>query len=396
MQLETSDNRGNVLEVMWETHREFLRRFLIALTRDIDLADDLLQESYLKARAGIENYRGGDPRAWLSAIVKNSFHSHSRLRYVRSEILLDDQNYHASGTMEDRLDLIEIRRAISDLPETQRRALVMKHYGGYNYEDIAAYMGCPTGTAKSRVSSALKRLREALAVPREEMVDVKCADLTERMLMDFIYDRMAESEKKQVEEHLARCSSCRERTAEVGLVLRALDAVEVDSRGTFIIELHEDGTASSYMFMTSPNNEHESVEELVIGCSPLSAAFVNGHEARIEQIEGESKMPQMYKLHLAQRVGPGEQVDLLMIGLQAPEEVTKDLGGGLHAVDSIKLVFDQEFLYLLAVRLPAGAVHEGAMPEPQEVRGNRTTTIVWRDVLKPNVKREFSLQYRLK
>lgn len=397
MQLETSDNRGNALELMWETHREFLRRFLIGLTRDIDLADDLLQESYLKARSGIESYRGGDPRAWLSAIAKNSFFSHMRLRYVHSEILLDDQNCLGSGTMEDRLDLIEIRRAISDLPETQRRALVMKHYGGYNYEDIAAYMGCPTGTAKSRVSSALRKLRETLAVPSEEMADVKCADLTERMLMDFIYGWIGEPERKEVEEHLTACSSCRERAAEVALVLRALDAVEANYRGTFISELHEDDTASAYMFVTDHNQTKQQMEEMIIGCGPINFAFVNGYEAKIEPIGVVPIFDQgrEYRLHLAQPIAPDEQIELLMISKPMKGSV-KDLGGGLYHFGHNKLIFGKETVYVMAMRLPARATFESGLPEPQEIRKNGATTVIWRDMLKPNVEREFSLQYRLK
>ena len=397
MQPETRDNRGNALEPMWEIHREFLRRLLIGLTKDIDLADDLLQDCYLKARAGIDSYRGGNPQAWLSAIARNVFYSHMRLRYVRSEILLNDEYCSASGAMEDRLDLIEIRRAISDLPEVQRRALVMKHYGGYNYDDIASYMGCPTGTAKSRVSSALRTLRETLAVPREEMTDVKCADLADRMLMDFIYGRMTESERKQVEGHLATCSSCRERAAEVGFVLRALDAVEADYTGTFIIELHGDGVASSYMFVTCRKQAEEQMDEMIIGCGPINFAFVNGQEAKIEPIGIARVFDQgrSYKLHLAQPIAPGEQIELLMISRPMNGRV-KDLGDGMHRFGPAKLMFNWETVYVMAMRLPAGAVFESATPEPREIRKNGATTVVWRDVLKPNVEREFFLQYRLR
>lgn len=396
MQVEKSENRGELLGSMWKTHREYLRRLLIGLTRDIDLADDLLQESYLKALAGIDGYRGGDERAWLTAIVKNSFYSHMRCRYVLSEIPLGDEDRESSGAMEDHLDLIEVRRAVSDLPEIQRRALLMKHYGGYNYEDIAAHMGCPVGTAKSRVGLALRKLREVLAVPREEIAVVKCADLAERTLMDFVYGRMPESERKRVEEHLAACPACRDRAGEVGLVLRALDAVEADFRGTFIIELHEDGTASSYMFVTDRKQPEQPVDEMVIGCGPINFAFVNGQEARIEEIGTVPVFDQgrEYRLHLAQPVAPGEPIELLMISLPMEGGVT-DMGGGLREFGPSKLVFSKETVYVMAIRLPAGATFECATPEPLEIRKNGATTVVWRDVLEPGVERNFGVGYRL-
>ena len=56
-----------MLESMWKLHSDRLKRTLISLTRDIDLADDLLQETYVRANAGIHSYRGGDARAWLGA-----------------------------------------------------------------------------------------------------------------------------------------------------------------------------------------------------------------------------------------------------------------------------------------------------------------------------------------
>jgi len=396
MQVEKSENRGELLGPMWKTHREYLRRLLIGLTRDIDLADDLLQESYLRALAGIDGYRGGDKRAWLTAIVKNSFYSHMRRRYVLSEIPLGEEDRESSGAMMDHLDLIEVRRAVSDLPEIQRRALLMKHYGGYNYEDIAAHMGCPIGTAKSRVGLALRKLRETLAVPREEIAVVKCADLAERTLMDFVYGRMPESERKRVEEHLAGCSSCRERAGEVGLVLRALDAVEADYRGTFIHELHDDGTASSYMFVTDRKQPEQPVDEMVIGCGPINFAFVNGEEARIEEIGTVPVFDQgrEYRLHLAQPVAPGEPIELLMISLPMEGGVT-DMGGGLREFGPSKLVFSKETVYVMAIRLPTGAAFECATPEPQEVRTNGATTVVWRDVLEPGVERNFGVGYRL-
>lgn len=394
MQHETIDNLADALGQMWEAHREFLRRLLIGLSRDIDLADDLLQECYIRASAGIESYNGGDSRAWLAAIAKNAFYSHMRLRYVRSEISLGEEDSRVSEQTEDHLDLIEVRRAMLDLPEAQRKAIIMKHYGGYNYEDIAVHMGCPIGTAKSRVSLALRRLREALAVSRE-IAMVKCADLAERTLMDFIYGRMPDSERKRVEEHLAICSACRERAAEIGSVLKALDAVESEVKGTGIIELHEDGTVTCFIFLTYINCEDAS-ETLSIGgdFETLDYSMVNGEEAVIEPVPGmESKAA---KLRLSSPLAAGERAELLMVGRNKLELTEEEKASGVRKLDPPgKLIFDAETPFVMAVRLPPNASLMNAVPEPEEIRSNGATTVIWRKVHEPNVMFEFSVEYRL-
>jgi len=397
MQPMTSTNLEDKLGSMWDTHRDFLRRFLIGLTRDIDLADDLLQESYLKARAGIEGYRGGEPRAWLAAIARNAFNSHLRRRYVRFESSLSEEDGLSSAPMDQHLDLIEIRRALAGLPKAQRDALVMKHYGGYSYEDIAAHMNCATGTAKSRVSLAIRRLRQALVAAREEPVEMKCADLSERMLLDFVYGRASETERGRVDEHLAVCAPCRSRAAEVGLVLHALDAVEADAKGTSIIELHGDGTATLFLFVTHRNDASEAKGTLDIGAdfAAIQSVLVNGEEATIEPVPGQET--QRAKLRLARPIEQGEQIRLLMVGrTRVPEEADREIGGGVRSFGPGKVRFDIETVFEMAVRLPPRACLVKAIPEPQETRSNGATTVIWRQAHRPNEEFEFWVEYRLR
>ena len=71
------------LETIWERHNSYVRRFLVRLAGDVDLADDLLQETYLRARSGLSAYRGGDAKAWLAAIARNVFYAHARRKASR-------------------------------------------------------------------------------------------------------------------------------------------------------------------------------------------------------------------------------------------------------------------------------------------------------------------------
>ena len=142
-----SEEISEGLERIWVSEKQYVRRMLIGLTRDIDLADDLLQETYLKARDGISSYRGDNDRAWLSTIARNAFLTHIRHHYVSSEINgIDTEN--ASGYSPvgcpDHLQLIQIRLAISKLDPNLRTALLLKHYCEYTYREIGPHIG--TGT----------------------------------------------------------------------------------------------------------------------------------------------------------------------------------------------------------------------------------------------------------
>ena len=112
---------------------------------------------------------------------------------------------------------------------------------------------------------------------------VKCADFTERMLMDFIYGRMPDSERNRVEVHIAKCDACRELVGEVGFVLRALDAVEADFKSSIIVEFNDDGTASHYLFAVGRNTKDEPLYEFqsMGNGTAMGAAFVDNEEAEI-------------------------------------------------------------------------------------------------------------------
>ncbi|MCX6374678.1 MAG: RNA polymerase sigma factor [Armatimonadetes bacterium] len=190
MQSPESDCPEKRLDRMWSEHRTYLKHLLLGLTRDIHLTDDLLQETYVHARAGIVGYAGGSSCAWLAEIAKRCFFAHRRRRYVRMEEPLEPEEEEAGedrvGSL-DHLMLLELRRAISELDLPVRTALIMKHYGGFTYKDIAEHQCCPVGTAKWRVSSALDRLREALAAPRKERIQMECGELGGTVLADYVY-----------------------------------------------------------------------------------------------------------------------------------------------------------------------------------------------------------------
>ena len=380
-----------LLEEMWESHRDFLRRMLIGLTRDIDLADDLLQETYLKTRAGLPGYQGGDTRAWLAVIAKNAFFSHKRRRYVRYEIL-PGEDFDVAAHDPDQLSLIEVRQAIAKLPQTLRTALVMKHYGGYTYQEISERMGCPEGTAKSRVSVALSRLRVALAAGREERIPMKCTELTDRLLLDFIFGKLPESKRKSVEEHLKSCERCLGRAKEIGEVLRALDELENEYKMTSIIELDKNGASTEYVTLTLPH--FEGGNEMEIGATDLEYIAVNGKEASFEGLHEPAPNGEKYRIRFQEYIPADAPIELLVVA--KPEDThrwMKELGDGRRRLEG-HIHLTEKLVYVFAIRLPRSAEFLTASPKPSEVRRNCTTTVIWRNVMQPDERTDFVLEYR--
>jgi len=213
----------DALEDMWESHRESVRRLLLGLVRDLDLTDDLLQDTYLRARAGISSYRGGDARAWLAAVARSAFYTHARKRHVRAEVSLSEHEPRSEDAPHDRAELLAVRQAIADLPPALRTALLMKHYAGFTYREIADHTRCPVGTAKWRVSEALGALRAALrAEGRRAMAECTLPD--EISLIDYAYGVLPEKETARMKGHLAKCARCREQVKELRCVAGMRDA----------------------------------------------------------------------------------------------------------------------------------------------------------------------------
>jgi RNA polymerase sigma-70 factor, ECF subfamily len=144
-----------------------LRAFAVSLTGSFDRADDLVQDTLLRALSHIDRFeRGTNLNAWLFTILRNLFHSEYRKR--KREVEDVDGSYAARlKTAPDQgswLDFQDFRAALSKLPPDQREALLLVGAQGFSYEDAANIMGCAIGTVKSRVNRARMRLAVLLSV----------------------------------------------------------------------------------------------------------------------------------------------------------------------------------------------------------------------------------------
>lgn len=177
------------LERIWREHEDAVRRLLIRLSGSADTTEDLVQETYLRARAGFGGYRGGDSRAWLSAIARNTFLTHSARQRQRDQLLRWTHEAER-GISDDLLLSLEMRRAVTDLAPSLRAAVVMRYYEELSYSEIAARLHCPVGTAKWRVHQAVAKLQETLGVTREEVTAVATRSLKEDVLAQLHLPRL--------------------------------------------------------------------------------------------------------------------------------------------------------------------------------------------------------------
>jgi RNA polymerase sigma-70 factor, ECF subfamily len=131
-------------------------------------ADDLVQEAFVRALAALPQFRDGtNLRAWLFAILRNSFFEQSRRRRTERAMLarsapLDES---ALPEQEARTDLADLQHHLFALPPLLREALVLVGAQGISYEEAAQICGVPAGTMKARVSRARAQLARQMQHP---------------------------------------------------------------------------------------------------------------------------------------------------------------------------------------------------------------------------------------
>jgi len=158
----------------------FLRAFARSLCGNPDIADDLAQETLVKAWQSRATFAPGtNLKAWLFTILRNQFYS-DRRRAWRQAPWDQDAAERIPGASEEQAwaaELSDTARALSSLSDEQREALILVGAGGFSYEAAAQICNCAVGTVKSRVARARKTLigilegSEPLAAPGTDTTD---------------------------------------------------------------------------------------------------------------------------------------------------------------------------------------------------------------------------------
>jgi RNA polymerase sigma-70 factor (ECF subfamily) len=151
-------------------HLPALRRYALALARDPDRAEDLVQEALLRALAGARTWRPGRaPLPWLLAILHNAHVSRGRRRALEAAAAEEAARRGPAAVaapQPERVHLGQTVAALMRLPEEQRAALVLTAVEGLSYKDAAEVLGVPVGTLMSRLGRGREALRAATG--REE------------------------------------------------------------------------------------------------------------------------------------------------------------------------------------------------------------------------------------
>ncbi|MBK8340043.1 MAG: RNA polymerase sigma factor [Flavobacteriales bacterium] len=150
--------------------RQQLYYFALSLTKDRDDAQDLLQESTLRALTYRDRFQDNTNfRAWLYTIMKNTFINNHR-RTKRTKSLMDSvererstvRRVQTSATSESSMLRSELDKSLGRLEVSFRKPFLM-HHEGFKYHEISDHLGIPIGTVKSRIHQARQRLMGMLS-----------------------------------------------------------------------------------------------------------------------------------------------------------------------------------------------------------------------------------------
>ena len=148
-----------------------LRAFAVSLAQNADKADDLVQETLVKAWDKHESFQlGTNLKAWLFTILRNEFYSQMRKRgrEVQDSDGIMTGRLAVHPSQHGVLDLEDFRVALETLPDDQREAIILIGASGFSYEEAAEICNCAVGTIKSRVSRARSLLQDILNISGDD------------------------------------------------------------------------------------------------------------------------------------------------------------------------------------------------------------------------------------
>jgi RNA polymerase sigma-70 factor, ECF subfamily len=165
----TTDTGGPDLAALLVSHLDSAHNLARWLTRNSEDAADVVQEAYARALRYASGFRGGDAKAWLLTIVRNT--AYQSLGQGRRSGLLEpfDEDAHPdqSGTSDPEEQLVRrserklAEAALAALPARFREILVLREFEGLSYRELSDVLGMPIGTVMSTLFRARNRLRQA-------------------------------------------------------------------------------------------------------------------------------------------------------------------------------------------------------------------------------------------
>ncbi len=148
-------------------HQDALFAFLMRMTGDAHVAEDLMQETFVRALRASARYRPeAGLRTWLFSIASNLVRDRWRREILRRAVPWDDTVAPPDPAPDEAVlrqaGNRQVRLALLKLPPEQRAALVLRYFHDLSYQEIAAVLVCPVGTVRSRIHNGLARLKQLL------------------------------------------------------------------------------------------------------------------------------------------------------------------------------------------------------------------------------------------
>jgi len=151
-------------------HIDALYGYAMTLTRDTTKAEDLVQETYLRAAGAANRPDNGNLKGWLFVIMRNAWlnqvrHENSGPHFVDldNESPIDEVQENPHVVYLRNLEREQVRQAIGSLPDAYREIVVLRDIEGFTYQEIATVLDCPAGTVMSRLGRARGKLRKLLS-----------------------------------------------------------------------------------------------------------------------------------------------------------------------------------------------------------------------------------------
>lgn len=168
--MKPADPREELVE-----HLPALRAFAISLTRNGALADDMVQDTIVKAWTNIDKFKTDtNMRAWLFTILRNTYYS-SRRKAKREVPDIDGvftESLAQKPAHDGHMQMTDFRKALALLKDEQREALLLVGASGFSYEEAAEMCGVAVGTIKSRTNRARAQLAELLGLREDESLEL--------------------------------------------------------------------------------------------------------------------------------------------------------------------------------------------------------------------------------
>jgi RNA polymerase sigma-70 factor, ECF subfamily len=153
-------------EVLMIRHEKFLMKVVVRMTRDLDAAEDIVQDTFIKAYKRLHIFEGRSSfRSWLYQIAVNTARNRFR-KHSRETLTAEPAEQAVAAEAENKLMAVDVRAILQEeierLPDRQKTALTLRIFEDLSFKEIAEIMTCPYDTAKANYRHALLKLKERL------------------------------------------------------------------------------------------------------------------------------------------------------------------------------------------------------------------------------------------